>query len=79
MSIITGNVQSIRFREVKLLDKYDVPYNPIDKSSHWSEKHGVMLRGFTFPPVHYRGGMATLEVRSVDLAPIVPFKFDATM
>ncbi len=79
ISIFTGNINYIRIREVKLIDKYGDPYNPIDKSSHWSEKHGIMLRGFTFPPVHYKGGEAVLEIKSIDVAPIVPFKFNVTV
>lgn len=79
MNISTGNINYVRIRDVRLYDKEGYPYAPVDKSSHWSEKFGVMLRGFTFPPVHYRGSEAVLEVRSIDASPIVPFKFNAVM
>ncbi len=79
MHIKTGNISYIRIRDVRLIDKEGYSYSPIDRSSHWSEKFGKMLRGFTFPPVHYRGSEATLEVKSIDVAPIIPFKFNAVL
>ncbi len=79
LEIFTGNINYLRLREVKIVDKLGYAYPPLDKSSHWSEKHGKTLRGFTFPPVHYRGGEATLEIKSIDVAPIVPFKFNIIM
>ena len=79
LELQTGNIDYLRFREVKLLDKTGFAYSPIDKSSHWSEKHGKTLRGFTFPPVQYRGGDAIFQIKSIDVAPIVPFQFDVIM
>ncbi len=79
MDITTGNINYIRLRDVRLIDKDGYSYQPIDKSSHWSEKFGKVLRGLTFPPVQYRGSEATLEVKSIDVAPIIPFKFAAVM
>lgn len=79
MNITTGNISYVRMRDVKLIDREGYAYPPIDKSSHWSDRLGKVVRGFTFPPVHYRGSEATLEVRSIDAAPIIPFKFNAVM
>lgn len=75
--LFTGNVSFLRFRDMRIFDREGVPYPPIDKSSHWSEKHGKMLRGVSFPPVHFKGSLATLEISTIDVAPIVPFQFDA--
>ncbi|MDQ7824205.1 MAG: hypothetical protein RDV48_15490 [Candidatus Eremiobacteraeota bacterium] len=75
MELFTGNVNYVRMREMKIIDKEGFEYQPLDKSSHWSEKHGMVIKGVSFPPVHYRGSRATLEISSIDIAPLVPFEF----
>jgi len=76
IEIFTGNLNYLRMRDMKILDKDGLEYAPLDKSSHWSEKHGRMIKGFCFPPIHYKGSFATLEINSIDIAPITPFEFD---
>lgn len=76
IDIFTGNVRYVRMREMKIIDREGYEYQPLDKSSHWSEEQGTFVKGFCFPPVHYRGSCATLEINSIDIAPIVPFEFD---
>gem|GEM_PF-1793400 len=76
IDIFTGNLNYLRMRDMKILDQDGIEYPPIDKSSHWSEKHGRMIKGFCFPPIHYKGSDATLEIHSIDIAPIIPFEFD---
>jgi len=76
IEIFTGNLNYLRMRDMKILDQDGVEYPPLDKSSHWSERHGRMIKGFCFPPIHYKGSDATLEISSIDIAPIIPFEFD---
>jgi hypothetical protein len=76
IEIFTGNVNYVRMRDMKIIDCTGCEYGPLDKSSHWSEAHGNYIRGFCFPPVHFRGSNATLEIGSIDIAPLVPFEFD---
>jgi hypothetical protein len=76
IDIFTGNVKYVRMRDMKIIDCTGCEYGPLDKSSHWSEAHGNYIKGFCFPPVHFRGSDAILEIGSIDIAPLVPFEFD---
>jgi len=78
MEIFTGNVKYVRMRDLKIVDQEGCEYQPLDRSTHWSEQHGQFIKALSFPPVHFRGSQARLEINSIDVAPIIPFEFDLT-
>lgn len=76
IEIFTGNIKYLRLRDMKLIDAAGYEYQPLDKSSHWTEPSGTFIKALSFPPVHFRGSVATLEITSIDIEPIVPFELN---